>query len=212
MEAKIQGIFQTISRLLPELEKRTELCTKLRNQIEDHHKQLEICQRVSITDLNIECINEEFKRLLILKLQDKCDQLNADLQEQVSWFQANSDLIQTKLQKCFEQNLRPDNEENIKMCQQLTKASEISHLLKNHAQKCKYLSLQKPESEKSEGDGDDNIDELFGFILEKKTGLSKSYDFTASEILQITDTLEFYYFSSSQTETSEKSVKTPKRK
>merc|ERR1711860_3609 len=78
-----------------------------------------------------------------------------DLQDQVSWFQSNSDLLKIKLKKCFDQNLCPDNEENIKMCQQLTKASEISHLLNNHAKKCKYLCLQQSENDAEE----DKIDE-----------------------------------------------------
>lgn len=212
MDSKIQGIFQTLSRLLPEYEKRTELCTKLQNQIEDHDKQLEICSSVSIEDLKVDGINEEVKRLVIQKLQDKCDQLKIDLQEQVSWFQSNSDLLKTKLKKCFDQNLCPDNEENIKMCQQLTKASEISHLLSNHAKKCKYLCLQQSEND---AEVEDNIDELLGLkhTKEKKQSeLSKTFDLSAKEVMNISDALDFYFSSSPQSEGTEKSVKTPKRK
>ena len=211
MESKIQGIFQTLSRLLPEYEKRTELCTKLQNQIADHDKQLEICSSIIIEDLKIDSINEEVKSLIVQKLQDKCDQLKMDLQDQVSWFQSNSDLLKIKLKKCFDQNLCPDNEENIKMCQQLTKASEISHLLNNHAKKCKYLCQQQSENDAEE----DNIDELLGLKhtkVKNTTELSKTFDLSATDVIHISDALDFYFSSSTQSEATEKSVKTPKRK
>ena len=208
MEAKIQGIFQTISRILLEYEKRTELCTKLKNQIEDHNKQLQICQSINIEDLNINYITEETKILLLNKLEDKLNNLHSDLEAQIQWFESNCDLVQNKLKKCFEQNISPNSEENIKFCQQMTQVSEISHLLNNHAQKCKYLVDQNSNEEDVT---EENIDEIFGLSRTKPEKFDDSFDLNAQDKQKMEEYLDLY-FSSGKNEVSEKPVKTPKRK
>jgi len=188
MEAKIQGIFQTISRILLEYQKRTELCTKLKNQIEDHNKQLQICQSINIEDLNINYITEETKILLLKKLEDKLNNLHTDLESQIQWFESNCELVQNKLKKCFDQNISPNSEENIKICQQMTQISEISHLLNNHAQKCKYL-VDQNSNEEIEG----NIDEIFGLSPRRAQKFDHSFDLKAQDQQKIEEYLDLYF-------------------
>ena len=155
MEAKFDGFFSTVTRLLEETEVKSEQFAKIQNQIEDHKNQLKICQKVDVKDFNSKCLDEKLKYLLICKISEKISDYYQKLSDISSSFEQSSDLLAKKLEKIIEVQVTYDSQ----YAQFLTYTAEICEIFKQFSLKFEYLIDYPIKNDDNEGDVEEDIDE-----------------------------------------------------
>merc|ERR1712107_211067 len=107
MEVKLEGFYSTVIRFNQTYQEQINLCANLMDKIQDHEKQIKHCENVDVKDLKIEAITPTVKALLLQKLRDKINDFNVKLNDSITTFKNNSELLNKKFQKCVEIGFRP---------------------------------------------------------------------------------------------------------
>lgn len=214
MEAKIEGFFQTVIRYLDEQERISNTCCRLQAQIEDHKSQYQMIETVNPTDFELDSMNERLKMLVLKKLSDRISDFWQTLEENVSWFDEKSQLLNKKLEKCLESDQIKN--QSLEQGEYITWMAQICSIIDKQALKVQYMILHgtKKSVENKEDQEEiieDESDYIFQHSKKESQKTTQSFNMDCGDLESLNHYCALFTMRNSSTATNVSSG-TPKSK